>query len=66
MDRKPVILIVDDSAINLQLLAQLLKDDYRIKVANSGAFVAECKQSYNGTLMSQRAIAIIGARFAAG
>ena len=30
------ILIVDDSAMNLQLLAGVLKDDYKIKVAKDG------------------------------
>lgn len=36
MNSKPVVLIVDDTATNLQLLAQLLKDEYHLKVANSG------------------------------
>ncbi|MGD9700635.1 HD domain-containing phosphohydrolase [Acinetobacter sp.] len=34
--RKPTVLIVDDTPTNLTLLAGLLKDQYRIKVANSG------------------------------
>ena len=33
---KPVILIVDDAPGNIQLLAQLLQDDYRIIVATEG------------------------------
>ncbi|MEK7768128.1 MAG: response regulator, partial [Pseudomonadota bacterium] len=33
----PRILIVDDSPTNVQILAEGLKADYHIKVANSGA-----------------------------
>lgn len=36
MSEKPTILIVDDTPANLSLLAGLLKDQYRIKVANNG------------------------------
>lgn len=36
MAEKPTILIVDDTPANLQLLAGLLKDQYRVKVANNG------------------------------
>lgn len=36
MTEKPTILIVDDTPANLQLLAGLLKDQYRVKVANNG------------------------------
>jgi diguanylate cyclase (GGDEF)-like protein len=32
----PTILIVDDKATNIAILSDLLKDDYKIKVANSG------------------------------
>jgi putative two-component system response regulator len=35
-DVKPLILIVDDSPTNLSSISGLLKDQYRIKVANSG------------------------------
>ncbi len=35
-DEKPVILAVDDSVENLQVLTSLLKDDYKIKVAKAG------------------------------
>lgn len=35
-DTKPTILIVDDMAANIAILSDLLKDDYRIKVAKSG------------------------------
>jgi putative two-component system response regulator len=34
--QKPVVLVVDDTADNLSLMAALLKDTYRVKVANSG------------------------------
>ncbi len=44
MQQKPAILIVDDAASNLQLLAQLLKDNYRIKVANSAKKALELAQ----------------------
>lgn len=33
---KPLLLIIDDSAENLQVLNALLKDDYRLKLAKSG------------------------------
>lgn len=36
MENKPVILIVDDLATNVQALALLLKDEYTVKVATSG------------------------------
>jgi len=36
MTNKPLILIVDDEAANIQVLAACLNDDYRIKVAMSG------------------------------
>ena len=33
---KPIILVVDDTPDNLSLMTDLLKDDYRVKVAISG------------------------------
>ena len=36
MQEKPVVLIVDDEAVNIQVLAACLKDNYQIKVATSG------------------------------
>jgi putative two-component system response regulator len=36
MNEKPLILIVDDSPDNLSLMSALLKDQYRVKVANNG------------------------------
>jgi len=36
LEKKPVILIVDDVATNVQALAVILKDDYTIKVATNG------------------------------
>lgn len=36
-DARPTILIVDDTADNLTLLAHLLKDDYRVRLAHNGA-----------------------------
>lgn len=37
IDERPVILAVDDSVENLQVLTSLLKDHYRVKVAKSGS-----------------------------
>lgn len=36
MNEKATVLIVDDSATNIQVLAGILKSDYLVKVANSG------------------------------
>ncbi|MDY0116092.1 MAG: diguanylate cyclase [Sulfurimonadaceae bacterium] len=33
---KPILLIVDDMSINIQMLSDLLKDDYKIKIAKNG------------------------------
>ncbi|OYY06192.1 MAG: hypothetical protein B7Y67_19255, partial [Polynucleobacter sp. 35-46-11] len=41
MNGKPVILIVDDTPSNIQILAQLLNEDYTIKVTTSGARALE-------------------------
>lgn len=41
---KHTILVVDDSVENLQLLSALLRDDYKIKVAKSGAKAIELIQ----------------------
>jgi adenylate cyclase len=38
---KPLLLIVDDSAENLQVLNALLKDDYRLKLAKNGSKALE-------------------------
>jgi len=35
-DKKPLILIVDDTPTNIQVLAEALRVDYRVRVANSG------------------------------
>ncbi|MDX1451903.1 MAG: diguanylate cyclase [Oleiphilaceae bacterium] len=45
MKDKPVVLIVDDAAPNIQTLAQCLKDDYRIKVATDGVRCLELVKS---------------------
>jgi CheY-like chemotaxis protein len=34
---RPTILVVDDTPDNLQLLARLFKDDYRVRIAHNGA-----------------------------
>lgn len=41
---KPLVLIVDDTPVNLNLLANLLKTSYSIRVANSGAKALELAQ----------------------
>ncbi len=43
---QPVILAVDDSVENLQILATLLKDDYKIKIAKSGAKALELARQH--------------------
>ncbi|MFO8155986.1 MAG: diguanylate cyclase [Pseudomonadota bacterium] len=35
-EQKPTLLVVDDEPANVQALGALLKDDYRVRVANSG------------------------------
>lgn len=44
---RPTILVVDDTATNLSLLADLLKDQYRVKVAPSGEAALRIAQSDN-------------------
>jgi adenylate cyclase len=43
---RPLLLLVDDSAENLQVLNALLKDDYRLKLAKSGAKCLEIAQQH--------------------
>lgn len=43
---KPLLLIIDDSGENLQVLNALLKDDYRLKLAKSGAKGIEIAQQH--------------------
>lgn len=43
---QPVILAVDDSVENLQILATLLKDDYKIKIAKNGAKAIELARQH--------------------
>lgn len=38
---KPLILIVDDTPTNIQVLAEALRDDYRVRVAGSGKLTFE-------------------------
>ncbi|SFR52514.1 response regulator [Thiomicrospira sp. ALE5] len=44
-DEKPLILIVDDAPTNVKILANSLRADYRIKVANSGYKALELARS---------------------
>jgi diguanylate cyclase (GGDEF)-like protein len=41
LPRKPVVLIVDDTPTNIQVLAEALRADYRVKVAGSGKMALE-------------------------
>ena len=47
-DDRPVVLIVDDDPTNLKLLAEVLRADYRVKVATSGpeALELSCRAPY--------------------
>jgi len=45
---KPVVLITDDSVENLQILSELLKEDYRVKVAKNGPKALDILRSDNG------------------
>jgi len=36
LDPRPVVLVVDDTPDNLKVMSGLLKDDYRVKIANGG------------------------------
>src|SRR5687767_8083829 len=42
---KRTVLVVDDTPDNLSLVAGVLKDEYKVKVANSGARALEVLQS---------------------
>jgi len=41
MDQENTILVVDDSPVNIQSIAAVLKDDYKLKVATNGARALE-------------------------
>src|SRR4051812_44099098 len=45
-DERPLILAVDDSVENLQILASLLKDSYRVRIAKSGAKAVELAKQF--------------------
>lgn len=40
-DDRPLILVVDDAHENLRVLGELLRRDFRVRVANSGARALE-------------------------
>lgn len=44
---KPTVLVVDDTPDNLSLMSGLLKDDYKVKVANNGEKALRIAQSEN-------------------
>jgi CheY-like chemotaxis protein len=44
---RPTILVIDDSPENLLLMSHLFKDEYRVRVGNSGAMALEMCQSSN-------------------
>ncbi len=41
MNGKPIILIVDDTPDNIAVLREILKDSYKIKIANNGVRALE-------------------------
>lgn len=45
--KKPTILIVDDMAINIQILSNILKDEYQIKIATTGEKAIEIVSADN-------------------
>ncbi len=45
LEEKPIVLIADDAPSNIQLLADLLKDNYQIKVATGGERCIELAQA---------------------
>lgn len=45
MNDKPLVLLVDDTPTNLHVLIRSLQDDYRVKIATSGAKALEIAQS---------------------
>ena len=49
--KRKTVLIIDDSPINIEHLAQVLKGDYQIKVANSGASGLEASRSQHPDLI---------------
>ena len=36
LDKRPTILVIDDTPANLSLLNELLRENYRVKLANTG------------------------------
>jgi diguanylate cyclase (GGDEF)-like protein len=44
-DKRPIVLIVDDMAANITILANLLREEYRIKIAKEGAKALEICRS---------------------
>jgi putative two-component system response regulator len=45
INKKSTVLVVDDTPDNLKLISGLLKEDYKVKIANSGEFALEIAQS---------------------
>jgi PleD family two-component response regulator len=45
MNKKPTVLVVDDEATNIDIFYELLKDDYRVLAAMSGAGAIEIVNS---------------------
>ena len=55
-DDKPLILIVDDTPANIQVLADALRGDYRVKVATNGPTALElaCRDGGAGSRPARR------------
>ncbi len=56
-DQRPTILIVDDTRVNLEVLASLLNQDYQVKVAGNGQRaldIAQCSPNLDLVLLDVR------------
>lgn len=49
--RRPLILVVDDSPVNLQLALSILKNDYRVKVATNGPTALQIAETFTPDLI---------------
>lgn len=45
LNHKPTVLIIDEEIVNLQILADILQEDYHIKIAKSGTKALEVLNS---------------------
>jgi CheY-like chemotaxis protein len=52
-DGKKLLLIVDDAPANLQMMRSILKDDFKIRVATSGAKALDLVKAAGGIEMKE-------------